>query len=535
MCAAAATADAADVVAAASSAARAARAACCPVTAPAARRHPQQPAACPCACPHSAPHDSSSALLASAERWRAFFRMYSLIRQGSRLRGHYWLLIAIPCSPSPSRRGIDAARCHQPLTALHPPRCLQPADHTSSQPRARLLSGGRHGGQPRFRAPWDRALQVSTRAIHKRVDPYSGVRHVFQLMCSPSPAEAIVAGHLGVLMQKSWCRAIEAACSAQGHKPGQNATKPKRVVQYRFVNTATTASHSNTAARHAPTPCLHHLSTLSSSVPSGCAVGEDPPYSDMIVRQRSFAGARRPSARGAGHASTVARGMVAGGPPERVLRYPNGEERRIIYPACSTQDDDSDEYMAWDVTGFGSLCVAPSPKALAAAALAAGSRAASRRVQVSLHRTSCPGARRPLRAVFEFLSGVLAGPAIHHHKSQQRAAAGPSDNCSLFGKPFCCSLQRCPTSREGGGHVSGEHGAARIAPHAVQCTCDADPPPPFSQQVLSGCPYVLPRPVFVLAQQRYGDPETGGSYTLRVRMEQQGASGDLAKVRLGAA
>ncbi len=47
-------------------------------------------------------------------------------------------------------------------------------------------------------------------------------------------------------------------------------------------------------------------------------------------------------------------------------------------------------------------------------------------------------------------------------------------------------------------------------------------------QVLHGCPWVLPRPVFVLA---HGDrdSELGGAVTLRVRVEQDAAD-ELAQV-----
>lgn len=46
---------------------------------------------------------------------------------------------------------------------------------------------------------------------------------------------------------------------------------------------------------------------------------------------------------------------------------------------------------------------------------------------------------------------------------------------------------------------------------------------------MKGCPWVLPRPVYVLAF--CGEHEgLGGTYTLRTKVEQQGASSELAKV-----
>lgn len=39
-------------------------------------------------------------------------------------------------------------------------------------------------------------------------------------------------------------------------------------------------------------------------------------------------------------------------PRERVLRYPDGHERRIIYPAIMTLDEDDDDPNSWDVTGL---------------------------------------------------------------------------------------------------------------------------------------------------------------------------------------
>ena len=57
---------------------------------------------------------------------------------------------------------------------------------------------------------------------------------------------------------------------------------------------------------------------------------------------------------------------------------------------------------------------------------------------------------------------------------------------------------------------------------------------PMLLQVLEGCPWLLPRPVYVLAtgSETHGEVEAGNTYTLRVRMAQKGAASDIAKVRL---
>lgn len=39
-------------------------------------------------------------------------------------------------------------------------------------------------------------------------------------------------------------------------------------------------------------------------------------------------------------------------PRERVLRYPDGHERRIIYPAMVTLEEDDEDCSSWDVTGL---------------------------------------------------------------------------------------------------------------------------------------------------------------------------------------
>jgi len=51
-------------------------------------------------------------------------------------------------------------------------------------------------------------------------------------------------------------------------------------------------------------------------------------------------------------------------------------------------------------------------------------------------------------------------------------------------------------------------------------------------EVLEGCPWLLPRPVYVLAtgSETHGEVEAGNTYTLRVRMAQKGAASDIAKL-----
>lgn len=52
-------------------------------------------------------------------------------------------------------------------------------------------------------------------------------------------------------------------------------------------------------------------------------------------------------------------------------------------------------------------------------------------------------------------------------------------------------------------------------------------------QVLDGCPWPLPRPVFVLTSQQWGWQAADGiqsTYTLRVKVVQEGAADAIAKV-----
>lgn len=52
-------------------------------------------------------------------------------------------------------------------------------------------------------------------------------------------------------------------------------------------------------------------------------------------------------------------------------------------------------------------------------------------------------------------------------------------------------------------------------------------------QVLSGCPWVLPRPIFVLTSQQWGWQAADGiqsTYTLRTKVVQEGAADAIAKV-----
>ncbi len=60
---------------------------------------------------------------------------------------------------------------------------------------------------------------------------------------------------------------------------------------------------------------------------------------------------------------------------ERVLRYPNGEERRIIYPVDISVDDEFDNSLAWDVVGLSSTRPAKGRRATASPSAAAIDRA----------------------------------------------------------------------------------------------------------------------------------------------------------------
>lgn len=54
--------------------------------------------------------------------------------------------------------------------------------------------------------------------------------------------------------------------------------------------------------------------------------------------------------------------------------------------------------------------------------------------------------------------------------------------------------------------------------------------------MLNGCPWVLPRPVFVLTSQQWGWKAVDGiqsTYTLRVKVVQEGAADAIAKVGCG--
>jgi hypothetical protein len=71
--------------------------------------------------------------------------------------------------------------------------------------------------------------------------------------------------------------------------------------------------------------------------------------------------------------------------------------------------------------------------------------------------------------------------------------------------------------------------------HALPQVCPVShmfaPCPPVLQ-VLHGCPWLLPRPVYVLCVGTAPRTEdVGATYTLQVRVQQQGAASDIAQVR----
>lgn len=53
-----------------------------------------------------------------------------------------------------------------------------------------------------------------------------------------------------------------------------------------------------------------------------------------------------------------------------------------------------------------------------------------------------------------------------------------------------------------------------------------------SYEVLHGCPWVLPRPVYVLATARNRIADAAATYTLRTRVERKEAEGELTRVRV---
>lgn len=81
------------------------------------------------------------------------------------------------------------------------------------------------------------------------------------------------------------------------------------------------------------------LNNLQSRIHAGAALPRG------LVSRVGISFRRCPSVHVNAHGRTVAA-------RERVLRYPDGHERRIIYPAIVTLDEDDDEYSSWDVTGL---------------------------------------------------------------------------------------------------------------------------------------------------------------------------------------
>lgn len=153
---------------------------------------------------------------------------------------------------------------------------------------------------------------------------------------------------------------------------------------------------------------------------------------------------------------------------ERILRYPDGKERRIIYPladpadpceeTCDTCFDETWESdHPWDVPGIPKDSSEAPPKAVTAP-----------------------------------------------DQTQRKVSQLPSSPMELLRY-----LQ------------SADYKAAQEA--NWQAVRD-------SYEVLHGCPWVLPRPVYVLAAARNRVADAGATYTLRTRVERKEAEGELTRV-----
>lgn len=208
---------------------------------------------------------------------------------------------------------------------------------------------------------------------------------------------------------------------------------------------------------------------------------------------------------------------------DRVLRYPDGNVRHIRYPVSETIDDEDDVGTAWDVACF------PSRPQQSAAKPAAVSPS-----QPQLQpRQKAPAKPQPQPKQPE----ATPSPPQHAITSSSDApaayASGPSSSNSGSATP---STNLSDTTAFLESLFVSSYAAAQPEVDINHCF-----------QVLDGCPWLIPRPVYVLTlgELRPGDPLAAGSsspsasggdslvgctYTLRTKVVQKDASGQLAQL-----
>ncbi|GBF93174.1 hypothetical protein Rsub_05906 [Raphidocelis subcapitata] len=229
--------------------------------------------------------------------------------------------------------------------------------------------------------------------------------------------------------------------------------------------------------------------------------------------------ALRPSLRGLGGSGTT-RGravlLATRATKDRVLRYPDGNVRHIRYPVADTVEDDDDGGGAWDVAGLPP------------------GRARQQRQQQQLQRASS----KP-RA---------AGPAAAAPAPQQPAAAGTPGAAAAGAapaRPDAGARDAQPSTSGGGADGPSLSDTAAFLESLFSSSYAAAQPQiniDHCYKVLDGCPWLVPRPVYVLTlgdlrpgaapsgPPAPGAPEglVGSTYTLRTKVVQRSAAADLA-------
>jgi len=199
--------------------------------------------------------------------------------------------------------------------------------------------------------------------------------------------------------------------------------------------------------------------------------------------------------------------------------------RHIRYPVSETMEDDDECGTAWDVAGFSSRA-RPHPRVshphLAAAAAADAAKVARRAAQQQQQQRAAPPPPSS--------TGAPAPPDAQPGASTSGPSSAPSSSSSPR------SLSDTAAFLES--LFDASYAAAQPEVDVAHC-----------YRLLDGCPWLVARPVYVLTlgALRAGDvPVAGGggggaagggeglvgtTYTLRTKVVQRDAGGQLAKVR----
>jgi hypothetical protein len=239
-----------------------------------------------------------------------------------------------------------------------------------------------------------------------------------------------------------------------------------------------------------------------------------------------------------------------GGPTyERVLRYPDGLERRIRYPvpseatatlveAGTSSEDVQDCAETWETRNYWKQRTSSQRRTRKTDLDGRAAAAAPRTVPIDPQ--SIPAQVRAGRAV---LADYVRDPFLRCAMNGQKAScvceisinsAQPSQNKSPFPPAQAPELEKNKETMPSGGSVSFPSSPLELlrqltSQEGLRALETRRNRVRGSYSVLEGCPWVAPKPLYLLAAERPGQ-EAGTTYVLRTRMARMDIEDEMTRV-----